>query len=843
MKPISSVKLTVSLNSFLFAKLSNRVNFLISLRCPRLSLFAHSLVLAFVFIMPPFCHSEEEQLGGWKPIWSFTIPYELEQKRSGKFLQQEPGIAISPDGRTYLREGKIYDFATNKPLVEVAPSKSEGETGDKKGEGLFAFNPAGMKPKKPEKFDPGSDFEHPGGLAKPEYLPLSSSFYTPTKGLSQPSVKVKGTTIIPAGSLAMLLGIPEAIAKEEHEWCFISPDQKRIVLGSGDRLKPKLLYVEFDPKTQTEVRRKSTTAPFQVERVRFIEDGQSVLLIPKNADPSNYSEAVWNTKEITARSISFNLAYPDVKTGGNRKYIFGGYGPTPIDVSPNGRTIAIVGPQIDSSGFYDTNLLDTAEKQRREAPFFGLLLLYDVTQQKQQEHRLAVGASKIRFIDNKTILISYFEDRRKAENPREEENSGWRISPRGNNGLAIYDLETKKLSILRKPVDNLLKNNIVYLDTAGGSLIAVHDTPQGIRVDGLSKIQNLKPALVSNESAQESSHFLPLFDNTTYYYEAKVGENILYHTRTYRKLPGENGDTWTMAEGWTKNKSEEKYLDARVGNPFGNIFNLLKKQTPPFPVFTRDQGSYWKLEYKEGFLNQSQLAPTRTGFEGSQTETISGAIKIFPTVPKKTNEWKNDIKEGHGGNTLGGYVETNYFVNEICNSRTEDSDGKLFMVVERKRVIKSDIRNSEPSSEEIQEKFQKGLGLIEISKNTGEVYTLKHIRSGNKELPGHPMECTIYQGKESVSNGVFTMAFYSFQNGKFKGIFYPPPSTRFDPVKFEGQYNGDRLKFIFSFDPNQPASGFEGVFKKGGVDQIIGKFSLVNGQKVTKIDYKANRWN
>jgi hypothetical protein len=298
-----------------------------------------------------------------------------------------------------------------------------------------------------------------------------------------------------------------------------------------------------------------------------------------------------------------------------------------------------------------------------------------------------------------------------------------------------------------------------------------------------------------------------------------------------------------MAEGWTKNKSEEKYIDAKVSSPFGNIFNLLKKQTPPFPVFTKDRGSYWKLEFKEGYLNQSQLEPTRSGFALSETATISETIKFLPTAQEKTADWKNDIKEVHGCDTLGGYVETPYFVNEICNSRTEDSDGKLFMVVERKRVIKSDIRNSEPSSEEIQEKFQKGLGLIEISKNTGEVYTLKHICSGNKELPGHPMECTIYQGKESVSNGVFTMAFYSFQNGKFKGIFYPPPSTRFDPVKFEGQYDEDRLKFFFSFDPNQATSGFEGVFKKGEVDQIIGKFSLVNGQKVMKIDYKANRWN
>ena len=797
-------------------------------------LFALVILIAIFFFVTDVSHGEEDQSGGsWKPIWSFTIPRLLEEKRWGKFWQQEPGIAILPDGRTYIREGKIYDFATNKQLVEVAASKKDGETADKDSGGLFAFNPAGKDPKKPEKFDPGSDFEHPGGLAKPEYLPLSSSFYTPSKGLSQPAVMIKGTTIKPAGSLDKLLGVPNTFAKEEHNWCFISPDQRRIVLGSGNRYEPKLLYVEFDPKKQTEIRRKSTTAPFQVERVRFVEDGQSVVLIPRFLSPDIKGPdsviAFWNTKEIVARTFSFDLAKPDVKTKFDRFYTFGGHGPTPIDVSPNGTTIAIAEPQIDLSRFYDTNLSDTAEKQRREAPFFGLLLLYDVNQQIQQEHRLAVGASKIRFIDNKTILISYFEDRRKAENPREEENSGWRISPRGNNGLAIYDLETKKLSILRKPVDSLVKNNIVYLDTAGGSLIAVHDTPQEIRVEGLSRIQSLKPALASNVANQHSSPFMPLIDDTTYFYEAKKGRTVYNYKRTIRKLSGENSDTWAMEEGFSTSDSEE----SRAGYIF-------KKELPPFLVFS-DRQIIWTVNNENHFVNQKFVRYSESlNLTASRVaEDFSGNIKIIPISIKENPNWENKLKVTKGFQSLNGFIEENNSETQKCNAKIENSNEKLFMVVERQITRRDDKRPGDPTSIQIQEKYQKGLGLVEIvDGSTGLIYTLKHIRSASKELPGHPMECTLYEGKETVSNTKFMMAFHSFKDGKFRGLFYSPA---YRPCEFVGEYDEDRIKWSHVFDPNQAASGFEGVFKKTGTDQIIGKFNLVQGRKVIKTDYKANR--
>lgn len=793
-------------------------------------LVAFVILTSLACFLPGSSQGADDEAESWKPIWSFTIPRLLEEKRWGKFWQQEPGIAILPDGRTYLREGKIYDFATNKQLVEVAASKKDGETADKDSGGLFAFNPAGKDPKKPEKFDPGSDFESPGGLAKPDILPLSASFYIPAKGLSQPVVIVQGTTIKSVGSLANLLKIPATIAEEEHNWCFISQDQKRIVLGTGLRERPKLTYIEFDPKTQTEIRRKTTSAPFQVERVRFVEDSPNVVLIARKLALYGgiNGAAIWNTKEIVARPITIDLTKPDVKVKDNRSFgqnysieMNGKNSSKSVDVSPNGKTIAIVEPQIDSR--LDTNIIESRIADQLKSPFFGLLLIYDVTQQKQQEHRFTFGASGIRFVDNKTIMISYFDDPRKAEN--RENDTGWRSSPRGNNGLAIFDLETKKLSILRMPSDNLLANDIIYLDTAGGSLIAVHDTPQEIRVEGLSRIQSFKPLLSSNVANQHSSPFMPLFDDTTYFYEAKKDGNIYNYKRTIGKLSGENGEEWVMQEEYSTSDSEQRRA--------GYIF---KKIMPPFPIFTQEI-FVWSLNVKQGFLNRSLVKYIHK--DGFGTKKILGNVKIMPISMEKNPAWENEFMSKEGYQSLNGWVGLNYTDTQKCNAKSENSNEKVVMVVERQITRIDDKRPDKVfSTIEMQEKYQKGLGLVEIADSTGLIYTLKHIRSASKELPGHPMECTLYEGKETVSNTKFMMAFHSFKDGKFRGLFYSPA---YRPCEFDGEYDEDRIKWSHVFDPNQAASGFEGVFKKTGTDQIIGKFNLVQGQKVIKTDYKANR--
>jgi hypothetical protein len=409
-----------------------------------------------------------------------------------------------------------------------------------------------------------------------------------------------------------------------------------------------------------------------------------------------------------------------------------------------------------------------------------------------------------------------------------KEVDGWCESPSGNNGLAIYDLKTRKLSILRTPVDNLSANDIIYLDTAGGSLIAVHRMWNEIRLDGLSRIQTTTSAPSSDLSTQHSPLFLPLFDDTTYYYEGKTPAGVIYYQRTFRKLSGENGDTWTMQEQYSTADSER----TQAGH-------LLQNYLPPFPCFF-NQGEYlWKLKIQEGFLNQTILKGYEDLQLGSTSKTFGGSIKMIPMSTENVQTWENDFVAEMGFDTLAGYRNVKETETQKCNIRIENSNQNAFMIVER-QITRFDVtRPSDKKTTEIQEKYQKGVGLVETIDSSGRSYKLKHIRSACNELPGHPMECTIYQGKETVSNGEFTMAFHSFQEGKFKGVFYPPQP--YSPVEFSGTYSGEKIKFNFVFDPNQAASGFEGVFKNGEVDQIIGKFNLVDGRKVMKIDYKANR--
>ena len=400
---------------------------------------------------------------------------------------------------------------------------------------------------------------------------------------------------------------------------------------------------------------------------------------------------------------------------------------------------------------------------------------------------------------------------------------GWCESPSGNNGLAVYDLETKQMSVLRSPVDNLSTNDIMYLDTAGGSLVAVHRAPNQIRVDALSLLKLAKLAS-PNLVTQKPSPFLPLCDDTTYYYEAKTPDGLYYYQRTFRKQSSENGDTWTIEEQYATEASERRQIG----------------YLPPFPFFYKQGGYLWKLENKDGFLNQTILKGYQDLEYGITFKSFDGVIKVIPISTESIQTWNNEFKEQTLFDPLNGNRSIEETELQKCDLRVEDSNSNSFLIVERQIERFDSGRPLDKKTTQVQEKYQRDLGLVEFVDSMGRCYTLKHIRSANIELQGHPMECTMYEGKESVSNGLFTMAFHSFKNGKFKGTFYPP-SDRWKPCEFEGTYQGDRLKFEFIFDFNQAASGFDGIFKDGEIDQIIGTFNLVDGRKVMKIDYQANR--
>lgn len=149
-KTVCSVKWLLKFYFLILAKLLTRANSVFSFRYSPLSLFPASLFFVVTCFAYPVTSGEDKPSDDWKQIWSFTISKQLDKESWGKFLGQ-PGIAILPDGQTYLREGKIYDFATNKPLNETASSKKDAESTDKDNEGPFSFRPAGKRPEEPKK--------------------------------------------------------------------------------------------------------------------------------------------------------------------------------------------------------------------------------------------------------------------------------------------------------------------------------------------------------------------------------------------------------------------------------------------------------------------------------------------------------------------------------------------------------------------------------------------------------------------------------------------------------------------------------------------------------------------